>query len=88
MGLREDLTDARARTLALTLDLDDEQWMGPRLPIVNPVLWEIGHVAWFQEIWTLRRPGDGDPARSGRSGGSLFPGLLSGLLAVISMFVR
>ncbi len=28
--------------------------MGPRLNIVNPVLWEIGHVAWFHEYWTLR----------------------------------
>lgn len=28
--------------------------MGPRLAIVNPVLWELGHVAWFHEYWTLR----------------------------------
>ncbi len=28
--------------------------MGPRLEVVNPVLWEIGHVAWFHEYWTLR----------------------------------
>lgn len=28
--------------------------MGPCLDIVNPVLWEIGHVAWFHEYWTLR----------------------------------
>jgi len=28
--------------------------MGPRLDIVNPMLWEIGHVSWFHEYWTLR----------------------------------
>jgi iron(II)-dependent oxidoreductase len=28
--------------------------MGPMLPIVNPVLWEVGHVGWFHEFWTLR----------------------------------
>ena len=28
--------------------------MGPRLDIVNPVLWEIGHIGWFHEYWTLR----------------------------------
>jgi hypothetical protein len=28
--------------------------MGPRLEVVNPVLWEIGHVGWFHEYWTLR----------------------------------
>ncbi len=48
------LRDARGRTLALLEDLDDEQWLGPELASVNPPLWEIGHVAWFQERWTLR----------------------------------
>src|ERR1051326_2639132 len=48
------LTDARKRTLDLVADLDDRQMIGPRLAIVNPPLWEIGHIAWFQEFWTLR----------------------------------
>jgi iron(II)-dependent oxidoreductase len=47
------LRDSRARTLELVLDLDDARWMGPRLAIVNPMRWEIGHVAWFQEHWVL-----------------------------------
>ena len=47
--------DARARTFDLISDLSDEQLLGPRLSIVNPLLWEIGHVAWFQEKWALRR---------------------------------
>src|SRR5437899_10744836 len=50
----ESLREARQRTLALVGDLNDEQMMGPRLEIVNPLLWEIGHVAWFQEYWALR----------------------------------
>jgi iron(II)-dependent oxidoreductase len=48
------LRDARGRTLALISDLSDEQMIGPRLSIVNPPLWEIGHVAWTQELWALR----------------------------------
>ncbi|MGH7929583.1 MAG: SUMF1/EgtB/PvdO family nonheme iron enzyme, partial [Candidatus Binatia bacterium] len=44
----------RARTLALIADLDDRQMIGPCLSIVNPPLWELGHVAWFQEFWVLR----------------------------------
>ena len=44
----------RARTLALVDDLDDRQMIGPRMPTVNPPLWEIGHVAWFAEFWLLR----------------------------------
>jgi gamma-glutamyl hercynylcysteine S-oxide synthase len=57
MDVRKELLDARARTLELALDLDDAQWMGRRLAIVNPLRWEIAHVAWFQERWTLRRIG-------------------------------
>lgn len=49
-----ELADARKRLLELVIDLDDKQWMGPLLPIVNPMRWEIGHVAWFQEKWVLR----------------------------------
>src|SRR5687767_5193041 len=48
-------TDARNRTIDLVADLTDEQMRGPLLPIVNPLWWEIGHVAWFQEQWVLRR---------------------------------
>src|SRR5262245_52399003 len=52
-----DLRDARARLRWLVDDLDDEQVQVPLLAIVNPPLWEIGHVAWFQEKWTLRHLG-------------------------------
>src|SRR5437588_336762 len=48
------LHEARERTLTLAADLSDVELMGPRLPIVNPMLWEIGHVAWFNEYWVLR----------------------------------
>jgi ergothioneine biosynthesis protein EgtB len=57
--LVKDLRDARERTLLLVGDLDDAQWIGPRLPIVNPILWELGHLGWFQEYWTLRHPDGG-----------------------------
>jgi ergothioneine biosynthesis protein EgtB len=28
----------------------------PRRPELNPPLWELGHVGWFQEFWTSRFP--------------------------------
>jgi ergothioneine biosynthesis protein EgtB len=37
---------------------------GPKLAIVNPVLWELGHVAWFQERWCLRLRSDESPSNS------------------------
>ena len=48
------LCDARSRTVALIGDLRDAQWFGPRIPIINPLLWEFGHVAWFHEFWECR----------------------------------
>jgi iron(II)-dependent oxidoreductase len=56
--------DARERTFALVADLTDEQLMGPRLPTVNPMLWEIGHMAWFQEKWVLREVCGEKPGRA------------------------
>ena len=52
--LATELVAARARSARITADLRDERLLGPRLAIVNPPLWEIGHVAWFQEHWCLR----------------------------------
>ncbi len=48
------LHDARARTLELVAGLEGEALMGPQLSIVNPLLWEIGHLAWFHEHFVLR----------------------------------
>src|SRR5947209_7475294 len=52
--LAQRLRSARARTLTLAADLTGAQLMGPQLAIVNPPLWEIAHVGWFQEYWCLR----------------------------------
>lgn len=64
-GLAAWVRDARGRTFDLVADLSDEQLMGPRLSIVNPLLWEIGHVAWFQEKWALRHAANRPPVRPG-----------------------
>ncbi len=53
-NLREALLDARRRTLELQQDLSDQQMRVPQLRIINPPLWELGHVGWFQEFWILR----------------------------------
>jgi iron(II)-dependent oxidoreductase len=63
--LAAELADAHGRTLALVEDLDDGQLLGPRLAIVNPLLWEVGHVAWFAENWVLRHAGGEAPIIAG-----------------------
>jgi iron(II)-dependent oxidoreductase len=64
------VADARQRLFDLVSDLSDEALMGPKLSIVNPLLWEIGHVGWFQEKWVLRHAGGRSPLR--RDGDSLW----------------
>jgi iron(II)-dependent oxidoreductase len=56
--------DARARTRALIQGLDPAQLVGPRLRIVNPLRWEIGHAAYFYEYWVLRQHGGEPPGRA------------------------
>jgi iron(II)-dependent oxidoreductase len=64
MPLAEWVSDARERTCALIADLTPGQLLGPGLPHVNPLLWEIGHVAWFQERWVLRHAAGQPPIRA------------------------
>jgi iron(II)-dependent oxidoreductase len=61
--LAEAVIDSRQRSLELRRDLDDDQLLGPRLPIVNPPLWAMGRLAWFGEKWVLRHAGQRPPVR-------------------------
>ena len=63
-SLIPELVDARRRTLELVADLSGDQMNVPRMDIINPPLWEMGHVAWFQEKWTLRHLGSRDSIRA------------------------
>ncbi|HSC63789.1 MAG TPA: selenoneine synthase SenA [Caldimonas sp.] len=55
-ALADALRDARATTLALTMDRDDDAWRVPQQSGVNLPAWELGHLAWFAEFWILRGP--------------------------------
>jgi len=54
------LVDSRARTLqtfaAYERALAATGFRIPYSPEVNPPLWELGHVGWFQEYWIGRNP--------------------------------
>ena len=63
-ALLASIPEARQRSLDLVADLSDEQLLGPRLAIVNPLRWEIAHVAWFQEQWVLRHALGEPPMRA------------------------
>jgi iron(II)-dependent oxidoreductase len=49
------MDDAHRRTMALIAGLDQAQMIGPKRSTVNPLLWEIGHAAYFYEYWVLRQ---------------------------------
>jgi len=57
------LEDAHQRTMALIDGLSQAQLMGPMLATVNPLLWEIGHAAYFYEFWVLRHQMNRPPIR-------------------------
>jgi len=50
------LAESRRRTLSLVADLSDAQWQVPCCPGLNPIAWELAHLAWFGEFWILRGP--------------------------------
>ena len=52
--LAEDLIASRKRLEGIIAPFHGERLLGPKLAIVNPPQWEIGHVGWFQEKWCLR----------------------------------
>jgi iron(II)-dependent oxidoreductase len=53
--LREGLTDARRVELELMEGVPDAQLLGVQGHFLEPPIWEMGHVGWFQEYWLLRR---------------------------------
>jgi gamma-glutamyl hercynylcysteine S-oxide synthase len=45
------LTEARDRTLLLVDGLSDEDLLRQHDPLMSPILWDLGHIAHFEELW-------------------------------------
>jgi iron(II)-dependent oxidoreductase len=52
--LLQTLVDARSVELELLEGLADSQLLGEKAHFLEPPIWEMGHVGWFQEYWLLR----------------------------------
>jgi iron(II)-dependent oxidoreductase len=48
------LEEARARTLMLVSRLSDEDLHRQHDPLMSPIIWDIGHIAHFEELWLTR----------------------------------
>src|SRR3954471_2993526 len=50
-GVADLLTEARDRTLLLVSALSDEDLHRQHDPLMSPIIWDIGHIAHFEELW-------------------------------------
>jgi gamma-glutamyl hercynylcysteine S-oxide synthase len=55
------LEHARTRTDALLEPLDDEQLTRQVSPLQSPLVWDLAHIGWFEELWLLRRHAGREP---------------------------
>lgn len=60
-ALARDMLHARERTLRL-VDLDDVELHRQYDPLMSPLVWDLAHIGWQEELWLLR---GNDPARPG-----------------------
>jgi gamma-glutamyl hercynylcysteine S-oxide synthase len=60
-ALVDELTRARDRTLRL-VDFDDAELRRQYDPLMSPLLWDLAHIGWQEELWLLR---DANPDRPG-----------------------
>jgi iron(II)-dependent oxidoreductase len=59
--LARELTRARDRTLRL-VDFDDAELGRQYNPLMSPLVWDLAHIGWQEELWLLR---DNNPDRPG-----------------------
>src|SRR6202165_2838164 len=45
------LTEARERTLLLLSGVSDEDLHRQHDPLMSPIIWDVGHIAHFEELW-------------------------------------
>jgi iron(II)-dependent oxidoreductase len=52
--ITEQLEEARARTLHLVEPLSSEDLHRQHDPLMSPIMWDLGHIAHFEELWLVR----------------------------------
>jgi gamma-glutamyl hercynylcysteine S-oxide synthase len=53
-SVAELLADARERTLLLIGPLSEEDLRAQHNRLMSPILWDLGHIAHFEELWLIR----------------------------------
>ncbi|MFL5894552.1 MAG: SUMF1/EgtB/PvdO family nonheme iron enzyme [Thermoleophilaceae bacterium] len=55
LDLAHELEDTRADTLALVDGLDDADVHRPLDPIMSPLVWDLAHIAAYEDLWAVHR---------------------------------
>jgi iron(II)-dependent oxidoreductase len=55
--VREGLGEIRDRTLELVSPLSDDALQRQHSPLMSPIIWDLGHIAEFEELWLVRELG-------------------------------
>jgi iron(II)-dependent oxidoreductase len=53
-----DLAEARERTLALVASVSDDDLERVHSPLMSPLVWDLGHIAAFEDLWLVHRYGE------------------------------
>jgi len=61
--IRKRLVETRQRTLELVSGLDEPTLRKQHIAILSPMIWDLGHIANFEETWILDRLGGHRPLR-------------------------
>ncbi|QKV72560.1 ergothioneine biosynthesis protein EgtB [Amycolatopsis sp. Hca4] len=59
----EALTRARARSIALTDAVDDEDLVRQHSKLMSPLVWDLAHIGVQEELWLVRDVGGREPLR-------------------------
>jgi gamma-glutamyl hercynylcysteine S-oxide synthase len=57
-GIADALQETRERTLALVAPVDDDQLERVHSTLMSPLVWDLGHIAAFEDLWIVHRYGD------------------------------
>src|SRR4051812_20151324 len=52
--IADQLREARERTFLLLSPLSDQELRAQHDPLMSPILWDLGHIAYFEELWLTR----------------------------------
>ena len=62
------LTEARSRTLLLLSTVSDKDLLAQHDPLMSPILWDLGHIGHFEEVWLIESLDGGSDGSEGLRG--------------------